>query len=154
MKVQAGRFAFLFCFLLSFQLQAQLFKDLGKNAAEKAKARTTKENREKVVNAVMGDMEKARAEFDSTDFDYAILLSDNSGLFDVKEKGEGAAKVTSALSLGAGLVKNAEISTKDRARMHLDVGEILYANSKFALAERKFALAKSAYEQDSLQAEM
>src|SRR3989337_2321295 len=150
MKVVAGCLSFLFISLTSFYLNAQIFKDIG----NKAKALTTKENREKVVNAVMGDMEKARAEFDSTDFDYAILLSDNSGLFDVKEKGEGAAKVTSVLSLGAGFVKNAEISAKDRARMHLDVGEILYANSKFALAERKFALAKSAYEQDSLQGEM
>src|SRR3989337_2346215 len=154
MKVIVGRTTFFFVFFLSFQLHAQLLKDLGKSAAEKAKKLNTKENREKMVNAVMGDMEKARAEFDSTDFDYAILLSDNSGLFDVKEKGEGSAKVTSVLSLGAGFIKNAEISARDRARLHLDVGEVLYANSKFALAERKFALAKSAYEQDSLQGEM
>lgn len=154
MKVSAGRLLFILLFILSNQVHAQLFKDLGKNAVEKAKAINTKENREKVVNSVMGDMEKARAEFDSTDFDYAILLSDNSGLFDVKEKGEGAAKVTSVLSLGAGFIKNAEISTKDKARLQLDVGEVLYANSKFALAEKKFALAKTLYEQDSLQSEM
>lgn len=140
--------------IVSIPSQAQLFKDLGKNAVEKAKTLNSKENREKLVNSVMGDMEKARAEFDSTDFDYAILLSDNSGLFDVKEKGEGAAKVTSVLSLGAGLIKNAEVSTKDKARLQLDIGEVLYANSKFALAEKKFALAKKLYEQDSLQSEM
>ncbi len=154
MKVLIGRLFFLLFILISVTGRAQLFKDLGKNAAEKAKTLNTKENREKLVNSVMGDMEKARAEFDSTDFDYAILLSDNSGLFDVKEKGEGSAKVTSVLSLGAGLIKNAELSAKDRARIQLDIGEVLYANSKFTLAEKKFALAKKLYEQDSLQAEM
>lgn len=154
MKVQIGHSVFFLCFVLSFQLQAQLFKDLGKNAAEKAKKINSKENREKLVNSVMGDMEKARAQFDSTDFDYAILLSDNSGLFDVKEKGEGAAKVTSVLSLGAGLVKNAELSAKDKARIQLDIGEMLYANSKFTLAEKKFAGAKALYESDTLTSEM
>src|SRR5690606_27376582 len=156
MKFVEGRTLFilaLFCFG-SLSVQAQLLKELGKNAVEKAKTLNTKENREKLVNSVMSDMEKARAEFDSTDFDYAILLSDNSGLYDVKEKGEGTAKVTSILSLGAGLVKNAEVSTKDKARFQLDIGEMLYANAKFALAEKRFAAAKRLYEQDSLVREM
>src|SRR5690606_2377308 len=63
-------------------------------------------------------------------------------------------KVTSILSLGAGLVKNAEVSTKDKARFQLDIGEMLYANAKFALAEKRFAAAKRLYEQDSLVREM
>ncbi len=151
MNVLAGRLGFFLLLSLSCQLHAQVFKDLGKKTVGKL---TTKENREKIMNSVMGDMEKARAEFDSTDFDYAILLSDNSGLFDVKEKGEGQAKVTSVLSMGAGFVKNAEVSNKDKARFQLDLGEVLYANSKFALAEKKFAIAKTLYEKDSLQQEM
>ncbi len=151
MNVLAGRLGFFLLLSLSCQLHAQVFKDLGKKTVGKL---TTKETREKIMNSVMGDMEKARAEFDSTDFDYAILLSDNSGLFDVKEKGEGQAKVTSVLSMGAGFVKNAEVSNKDKARFQLDLGEVLYANSKFALAEKKFAIAKTLYEKDSLQQEM
>ena len=73
MKVEVGRLAILVLLVLSFQSHAQLLKDFGKNAAQKAKTLGSKENREKVMNSVMGDMEKARAEFDSTDFDYAIL---------------------------------------------------------------------------------
>ena len=53
----------------------------------------------KAGNAVLAEMDKARAEFDSTDFDYAILLSDNSGLFDVKESGEMSAKISSINSI-------------------------------------------------------
>ncbi len=145
-----GRLIFFLFLILSSELHAQILKDLG----NKTKKLASKETRERVVNSVMDDMEEARAEFDSTDFDYAILLSDNSGLFDVKEKGEGTAKVTSVLGMGAGFVKGEHTSTKDKARFQLDMGEVLYANSKFALAEKKFAIAKILYEQDSLQKEM
>src|SRR5688572_17557422 len=144
-------------FLLSISVyhsQAQLLKDLKKAAADKAKGLATKENLDKATTSVMADMDKARAEFDSTDFDYAILLSDNSGLFDVKEKGEGTAKVTSVLGMGAGFVKGEHTSAKDKARFQLDMGEVLYANLKFALAEKKFAIARAIYEGDSLQKEM
>jgi hypothetical protein len=48
----------------------------------------------KAGSKMLSEMDKARAEFDSTDFDYAILLSDNSGLFDVKENGEMSAKIS------------------------------------------------------------
>ena len=149
MKV-GGRLIFFLFLVLSSELYAQILKDLG----NKTKKLASKETRERVVNSVMDDMEEARAEFDSTDFDYAILLSDNSGLFDVKEKGEGTAKVTSVLGMGAGFVQGEHTSTKDKARFQLDMGEVLYANSKFALAEKKFAIAKSIYEGDSLQKEM
>ena len=149
MKV-GGRLIFFLLLILSSELPAQILKDLG----NKTKRLTSKETRERVVNSVMDDMEEARAEFDSTDFDYAILLSDNSGLFDVKEKGEGTAKVTSVLGMGAGFVKGEHTSAKDKARFQLDLGEVLYANLKFALAEKKFAIAKAIYEGDSLQKEM
>ncbi len=126
--------------------QAQLFKDIQRAAIDQAKKLNTKENRDKVASAVLDDMKKARDEFDSTDFDYAILLSDNSGLFDVKEKGEGSAKVTSMVSLTSSFYKNTEFTEAERARFNLEMGEVFYANAKFALAEKKFVLAKTAYE--------
>jgi hypothetical protein len=64
---------------LTFPLQAQLLKDLKRAATDAGKSLNTKDNRDKVFNLAMKDMERARAEFDSADFDYAILLSDNSG---------------------------------------------------------------------------
>lgn len=136
--------------LLSFQLQAQLLKNLKKAATDVGKDLNTKENRDKLGTIVMKDMEKARAEFDSTDFDYAILLSDNSGLFDVKEKGESAAKFTSVIGLGSSYLKNSELSDADKARYHRELGEVWYANQKFSMAEKKFVAAKAAYEQASL----
>jgi CHAT domain-containing protein len=133
-------------FLLYFSASAQILQ----NIKNKAKSLNTKENREKVVNAVMSDMEAARSKFDSTDFDYAILLSDNSGLFDIKEKGENAARVTTLMSFGTSYVKNNEMADVDKARFQLDMGEMFYASAKFSIAEKRFASAKTIYEHGSL----
>jgi len=127
-------------------VHAQLLKDIQKATVDQAKKLNTKENRDKVASAVLNDMKKARDEFDSTDFDYAILLSDNSGLFDVKQKGEGSAKVTSMVSLTSSFYRNSELTEAEKARFNLEMGEVFYANAKFALAEKKFAMAKTAYE--------
>jgi CHAT domain-containing protein len=131
-------------------LYAQILKDLKKAATDVGKSLNTKENRDKLFNLAMKDMERARAEFDSSDFDYAILLSDNAALFDVKEKGETAARFTSAVSLTSSYLKNEELSDAELARFHREAGEVWYANGKFTLAEKKFIAAKLAYEKASL----
>jgi len=138
--------SFILFLSMAVQTKAQLLKDIQRAAIDQAKKLNTKENRDKLATAVLDDMKKARDEFDSTDFDYAILLSDNSGLFDVKEKGEGSAKVTSMVSLTSSFYKNSELTEAERARFNLEMGEVFYANAKFALAEKKFVLAKTAYE--------
>ncbi|MBT1687493.1 CHAT domain-containing tetratricopeptide repeat protein [Dawidia soli] len=140
----------LLCLSLPFTLNAQLLKDLQKAAVDTGKKLNTKENRDKVATIVIKDMEKARAEFDSTDFDYAILVSDNSGLFDLKEKGESAARFTSVVGLGSSYLKNDELSDAEKARFHREMGEVWYANGKFKMAEAKFTAAKGAYEKAGL----
>lgn len=150
MKGSTGITVVLLFFISIFDVHAQILKDLEKAAVNKARSLNTKENRDKLLNAVLSDMQKARAEFDSTDFDYAILLSDNSGLFDVKEKGEGNARLTSMVTLGSAYYKNSQLTDAERARFNLEMGEVLYASQKFAAAERKFSLAKNAYEKASL----
>src|SRR5690349_645147 len=65
----------------------------------KIKQAVSKENRQKVVSGAKGSLDKARDSFDSTDFDYAILVTDNSGLFDVKEKGEFLSKLATGGSM-------------------------------------------------------
>ena len=137
------------CSVLS--VQAQILKDLEKAARNKARSMNTKENRDKLVNAVVKEMDEARSEFDSTDFDYAILLSDNSGLFDIREKGEGTARFTSMVELGSSYYRNNNLSDAERARFNREMGEVLYGSQKYAAAERKFLLAKDAYEKAGLQ---
>ncbi|HMG93535.1 MAG TPA: hypothetical protein VK589_25935, partial [Chryseolinea sp.] len=96
MKGISGLILFSFFFSSSVSLNAQIdFKKVQKAVTNEAKALNTKENRDKLVSAGLKAMENARAEFDSTDFDYAILVSDNSGLIDIKEKGERSARISS-----------------------------------------------------------
>ena len=87
-----GRALLFIVISISLPVHAQLLKDLQRAVTNEAKALNTKENRDKFISAGLKAMENARAEFDSTDFDYAILVSDNSGLLDIKEKGENTAQ--------------------------------------------------------------
>lgn len=150
MKVNRGLTLLLFLCLFTWAAKGQLLQNLKKAAAEQAKSLATKENLEKAGSAAMKSMEKARAEFDSADFNYAILLSDNAGLFDVKEKGEGMAKISSAITLGSSFYKNTEFTDEERARFNLESGELAYGVGKFAIAEKRFTAAKSAYEEGNL----
>jgi CHAT domain-containing protein len=119
--------------------------NLKKLASDKVKALGSKENIDKVGSLARKSMEKARAEFDSTDFDYAILVSDNSGLYDIKEAGESQARMLSMFNKGSALWKNEEIKPVEEARYHLEMGEMAYASSKFKFAEKEFDLAKTTY---------
>ncbi len=136
--------------VLSISVEAQTLKELRDAAVNNAKSLNTKANRDKVTSTVFKEMDKARASFDSTDFDYAILLSDNSGLFDIKEKGEAGAQVTSIINVGSSIYKNADLSDADRARGSLQLGELFYANQKFSMADKKYNSAQKSFEQANL----
>jgi CHAT domain-containing protein len=139
--------------ILIFSIQASgqgVLQKLKAAAGEKAKSLASKDNLNKVGAAAMGDMEKARAEFDSADFDYAILLSDNAGVFDVREKGEGMAKASSMFSIGSAYLKNSELTDEEKARFNRQSGELAYGLRKYNIAEKKFEAARTAYEQGSL----
>src|SRR5690606_23269257 len=131
-------------------LHAQILQNLKKIATDKAKELSSKDNLEKLGNTVMKDMDKARAQFDSTDFDYAVLLSDNTGLFDIKEKGEQQARFASLTNNVVSFWKNDELTDAQQARFNLDMGEMAYASSKFSSAEKRFVTAKEKYEQAGL----
>jgi CHAT domain-containing protein len=136
--------------VVSVPLHAQFLRDLKNAATNKARTLATKENLNKATASLLKNMEKARAEFDSTDFDYAILVSDNAGLFDIKEKGERMAKASSLINLSAAYYNNAEFTDEERARFQLEAGELAYGSGNFAIAEKRFDAAKNIYEQSKL----
>lgn len=131
-------------------VHAQLLKNLKKLAEDKAKEITSEENLKKVGKDYMNSLDKARARFDSTDFDYAILLSDNSGLFDVQEKGEITAKISTLWTLGSASLNKDELSDEERARLNLERGELAYASGWFNSADTRLSLAKKNYEDAKL----
>ncbi len=117
---------------------------------QKLKSVATKENLQKAAVSMKDDLDKARDSFDSTDFDYAILVSDNSGLFDVKEKGEFVSKLATGGSLALGSMDGSGSNTQEKARFQLETGEVAYASRKFSFAEKRFNSAILLYEQGGL----
>ena len=150
MKGALGRVLLFIVISVSLPVHAQLLKDIQKAVTNEAKALNTKENRDKAINAGVKALDKtmaeARAEFDSADFDYAILVSDNSGLLDIKEKGERTARVSSFASIGYSQYKNAQLTDAENARFNREWGEIKYGEGKFSVAEVFFSMAKTSYE--------
>lgn len=143
--------AFLFLLLaLTVSTHAQILKELKRTAVDMGRNLNTKENRERAATIAQNQLSKARAEFDSTDFDYAVLLSDNSGLVDVKEKGEHLAKASFAASNLKAALGEKELKKKEQAEVNLGWGEIAYGSRNFKMAEKFFNNAKSLYEEEGL----
>jgi len=140
----------LLSFLLLCILQIPTHAQVLKKIKSKTQQVTSKENRQKVIGGWKEDMDKARDSFDSTDFDYAILVSDNSGLFDVKEKGEFLSKLATGGSLVLGSMDSSKSNIIEKARFQLETGEIAYATRKYAFAEKRFTSAIALYEQGQL----
>lgn len=122
---------------------------LKKAALDKAKGLASKDNLNKATTLLLNDLDKTRAQFDSTDFDYSIIVTDNSGLFDVKEKGERNAKLITSANLYNNFMQNDELTDIERARAHLEFGEIFYAQNKYTIAENRFKSARELFESGS-----
>jgi CHAT domain-containing protein/tetratricopeptide (TPR) repeat protein len=138
---------------LSILSPAQVLKNIKDRAVNRAKG----EGRAKVVNAkanargrFMEEFKNLSAEFDSTDFDYAILLSDNAGLFAGKHKGESRAKFIKMGGMISSLLDNADLTDEENANLNLEVGQTSYAMGRFVFAEKRFRTARSYFEKASL----
>src|SRR5689334_12847456 len=140
---------FLFLFFLSFLSNAQ-------NAFQKLKGKVqegvqkTKSGVQKGASRLGTQLEKVRDSFDSVDFDYAILLTDNSGTFDVREKGEIGATFASWASLGTSLIDTVKSDGSEKARFQLEAGEVFYGLKKYSTAENRYRSAIAVYEQSGL----
>lgn len=121
-------------------------QNLKKGAFDKAKSLATKERLNKAGNLLLNDLDKVRAQFDSTDFDYSIIVTDNSGVFDVREKGEANAKLVTGANLYSKFMQNEDMTDVEKARFHLEFGEISYAQNKYTFAEKRFTSAREFFE--------
>jgi CHAT domain-containing protein len=137
-------------YFLSLDATAQIWNEVKKAAVDVGKNLNTKENRDKALTVAQGQLAKARASFDSTDFDYAVLTSDNSGFIDIKEKGERMVKAGSAASNVLNFLNDKEAEPEQQARTALEMGEVWYGARNYKLAEKSFANAKQLYEGQNL----
>jgi CHAT domain-containing protein len=136
---------FIFALITIFSLtcNAQIMKELVKQGG---KTLIKKDNLQKSTNFVMSqtakEFEKKRAELDSTDFSYALILSDNSNIFNISQRGENTAKFfTNTKDLFGETLTESE-----RNRRRVDLAEFSYSNGNFSFAESSFKIAKFNYE--------
>ena len=143
MKILIG-LLFIFC---SIQSTAQILKNIKNRVVNKTKANTVDKAKYEARNAYHKQVNDIRDGFDSTDFDYAILLSDNSGLFNVKDRREFGSKFFNLKSIGTSLYRNDfDISDEDNARLNLHMGESAFAMGRYMYAEKKFTTAAGYFE--------
>jgi CHAT domain-containing protein len=87
--------------------------------------------------------DKKRADYDESNFNYAISFLDNSGLFETEEKGSGFMSTFASAVAYTG--NNGNIG-EEEAYQRLKTGEMCLANNKYFLAEQNLKSAKKTYE--------
>ncbi len=143
------------CSLLFFSLHAssQLIKNpvrALKNKAKNEVAETKYEARQEARNKAKNELSGFKTEFDSTDLDYAILLSDNSGLFGGRGQGEFGAKFIRLAGIARSLYQDADLSTEENAQLNLQMAQSGYAMGKFVFSERRFKAAQEYFEKGGM----
>ncbi len=144
-------------FLVAQQAPAQILKKLkdkvvtkGKGEANEAKYNAKAKARETAYK----ELDDFKAGFDSTDIDYAILLSDNSGLFGGQGRGEFGAKFLRLSGIANSLVKDADLDDEENARLNLQLGQSGYATGRFVYAEKKLNTARNYFEKAGLSSDL
>lgn len=113
-----------------------------KERAEKAKSAL------KERGASKADADRDR--LDSTDFNYAITVIDNSGMMNIRDKGEQLTKAKYAASNLLLKDGNSKQTPAQRCRDLLTTAQFFYEKRQFKLAEGYFLAAKVAYEDEKL----
>ena len=137
MKIRVLSLFLLFC----LQSQAQILKNLKNRVVNEGKGKVKSE----VRNTVRDQVQNYRSQFDSTDFDYALLLSDNSGLFNIKKKGEFGNRFINLRNISKS-IRDLDLSDEENAKVNLEMGQAAFASEKFFFAEQKFKTARYYFE--------
>ncbi len=122
---------------LSFNFSQAQF---GKLLKEKAKSLASEENLKKLKEATSDKLSEARAELDSTNFNFAISVNDNSDVLDTESGKDKALKFITNVE------SQADATDDEKARGMLDAGELAYAKGYYKRAEELLTSAKNLYE--------
>jgi CHAT domain-containing protein len=90
-----------------------------------------------------------RDKLDSTDFNYAITVIDNSGMMNIRDRAETMTKAKYAAS-NMFLKENKDATPAQKCRDLLSTAQFFYEKRQFKLAEVYFLAAKTAYENEKL----
>lgn len=137
----------IFFLFMSAELPAQILKNIKNKVVNKTKENTIDKAKYEARNAFRNQVKDIRDGFDSTDFDYAILVSDNSGLFNLKDRREFGSKFLNLKSIGTSFYRrDFDVSDEDNARLNLHMGESAFAMGRYVYAEKRFLTAAEYFE--------
>ncbi len=143
--------------LLSLQSPGQLLKKIKDKAVSKGKSEVADakyDAKMKARNSVKNELEGIKSGFDSTDIDYAVLLSDNSGLFGGQGKGEFGAKFLKLGGIAHSLYRDVDIDDDETATINLQMGQSAYAMGKYVFAEKRLRSAQFFFEKANQTSEL
>lgn len=100
---------------------------------------------DKTKKALEGNVDKARDKLDSSDFNYAISVIDNSGMMDIRTAGESITKTADFVDNNF-FKDQSKVTPAQKARNTLDAAEKFYENRGYKMAEIYFLEAKLSYE--------
>ena len=142
----------LFFIFLTYQSTSQILKRIKDKVVNKGKGEVNNakyDAKMKARNSVKNEMNGIQADFDSTDIDYAILLSDNSGLFGGKGKGEFGARFLKLGGIARSLYRDVDIDDEETATLNLQMGQSAYAMGRYVFAEKRLKAAQFFFERSS-----
>lgn len=121
-----------------------------KNEANAAKNDAKYKARES-ANKELSDF---KAEFDSTDIDYAVLVSDNSGLFGGRGQGEFGTKFLRLAGIANSFKKDLDLTDEETARLNLQLGQSAYATGRYVYASKRLSMAKNFFEKSGMTSDL
>jgi CHAT domain-containing protein len=113
------------------------------------KNKVVQKTKDAAKGKVADKADAARDRLDSTDFNYAISVIDNSGMMNVLDADELATRAAYMAS-NKHMKKESDITAAERCRSILDQAENFYQARRYRLAELSFLEAKIAYEASGL----
>ncbi len=122
-----------------------LFPFAGFSQFQNLKNKVVQKTKEAAKGKAAEKADAARDRLDSTDFNYAISVLDNSGMMNVLDADEIATRAAYSAS-NKYMKKESDITAAERCRSILDQAENFYQARRYRLAEISFLEAKLAYE--------
>lgn len=138
----------LFLFV-AFQSEGQILKKIKDRVEGKAKGEVNNakyDAKYKARQAAYKELDDFKSEFDSTDIDYALLLSDNSGLFGGRGRNEMGTKFMRLGAIANSLYKDQDLSDEENARLNLHFGQSAYATGRYVYAAKRLNVAQQYFE--------
>ncbi len=146
----------LLCLSLTMGSSSQILRNIKNKVVNKGKGEVNdaKYNaKQKARQTLRNELNDFHSEFDSTDLDYAILLSDNSGLFGGRGRGEFGSRFLRLAGIARSLYQDQDLSDEENARLNLQMGQSGYAMGKYVFAEKRLRAAESYFEKAYLKSD-